>query len=197
MTVIIPILNTKGGVGKTTTAICLATAIAGVRHVEVWDADPQGSATEWTQMAASSDDPLPFNVEVINKLLLEQRVKNTTAEYVFIDTPPGDPDMIDAAARVADLVILPSAPTVMDIARLVRTAASMPPQVPCVALLTRANKQTRSYREVVEYLHSQDNLTAFSASIASRQAIHNSFGYRPPIFYEYAFVADELLEAIS
>lgn len=195
MTVIVPILNTKGGVGKTTTAICLATVLAGVHTVEVWDADPQGSATEWAQLAANNDDPLPFNVEVINKVLLAHLARTTTADYVFIDTPPGDPDMIDAAAAVADLVILPSAPTVMDIARLVRTAASMPPQVPCVALLTRANKQTRTYREVVEYVHSQNNLAAFNNSIASRQAIHNSYGYRPPMFHEYSFVADELLEA--
>jgi len=197
MTVIVPILNTKGGVGKTTTAICLATALAGTHTVEVWDADPQGSATEWAQMAASIDDPLPFNVEVINKILLQRLVQSTTADYVFIDTPPGDPDMIDAAAGVADLVILPSAPTLMDVARLIRTAESMPPQVPRAALLTRANKQTTSYREVVEYLQGQDSLAAFSHSIATRQAIHNSYGYRPPVFYEYSFVADELVEATS
>src|SRR5699024_12287780 len=80
MTVIVPILNTKGGVGKTTTAICLATALAGTHTVEVWDADPQGSATEWAQMAASIDDPLPFNIEVINKILLQRLVQSRSEE---------------------------------------------------------------------------------------------------------------------
>src|SRR5699024_10719067 len=105
--------------------------------------------------------------------------------------------MIDAAAGVADLVILPSAPTLMDVARLIRTAESMPPHVPRAALLTRAHKQTTSYREVVEYLQGQDSLAAFSHSIATRQALHTSCGYLTPVLYEYCFVAEELVEATS
>ena len=47
---IVALLNQKGGVGKTT----LATHIAGElamrgQHVVLLDADPQGSALDWTQ----------------------------------------------------------------------------------------------------------------------------------------------------
>ena len=43
-------VNTKGGVGKTTTAVYLATALSCQDRVVLLDADPQGSATSWATM---------------------------------------------------------------------------------------------------------------------------------------------------
>ena len=51
MTKTIAIVNSKGGTAKTTSTICIATALAGMREVVVWDADPQGSATDWADLA--------------------------------------------------------------------------------------------------------------------------------------------------
>lgn len=163
----------------------------------MWDADPQASATEWAESAADVGESLPFEVEVINRVLLKRMTRAATADYVLIDTPPGDPAMIDAAVAIADLVILPSAPAVMDLTRMLHTAASIPAHIPRAGLITKANKQTIAYREAVDFLQEQDDVAVFSQSIGNRQAIQNAYGYRPGVFYEYSAVTDEILEATA
>ena len=62
----ISIVNTKGGVGKTTTAVYLATALAAQYRVILLDADPQGSATSWATDAFEAGDQLDFEVRPAN-----------------------------------------------------------------------------------------------------------------------------------
>lgn len=163
----------------------------------MWDADPQGSAKDWADLADETDASLPFNVEVMNLRRLGKQRQKTTADYVLIDAPPGDTKMIDAAIAVADLVILPTGSTAMDLARTLETAANIPVDKLRVALITRTNKQTRSYRDAMELLQSDDDLAVFSTGITNLEAIHHSYGTRPRIFHEYSTVTDEILEILK
>ncbi len=74
---IISISNQKGGVGKTTTTINLATSLAAVKkNVLIVDADPQGNAS--TGLGLSYDERKPSIYEMIHeKKLLTEGIKKT------------------------------------------------------------------------------------------------------------------------
>jgi len=197
MPIVLSIVNVKGGVGKTTSAMYLARAFSGTRAVEVWDADPQGSATSWAEQAAELGDELPFTVDIVNRVALDRKLRQATADIVLIDTPPGDPAMIDSAVMRADLVIIPTSPAVDDFQRMLVTAENIPDQVPKVALINRANKRSVIYREAVEFLENQEDVAMFETSVGNRLSFQESFGTNPGVSFEYSFIADEILEAIS
>ncbi len=74
---IISISNQKGGVGKTTTTINLATSLAAVKkNILIVDADPQGNAS--TGLGISYDNRKPSIYEMIHeKTLLTEGIKDT------------------------------------------------------------------------------------------------------------------------
>ena len=74
---IISISNQKGGVGKTTTTINLATSLAAVKkNVLIVDADPQGNAS--TGLGLTYNDRKPSIYEMIHeKKLLKEGIKET------------------------------------------------------------------------------------------------------------------------
>ena len=111
-------VHTKGGVGKTTSAIMVAAAAA--RHgrtVEVFDADPQGSASRWAEIAEERGDTLPFPVRYLTADKLRQLPADESTLQI-VDTPPGEAASIQAAIDTADLVVVPSGASPMDIDRV-------------------------------------------------------------------------------
>lgn len=97
-------VNLKGGVGKTTSAIGTAEALTRLgRTVTVRDADPSGAATLWAHKAESAGRPLPFPVEVVNRFTVAAPAEE---EWVLIDTPPLQTDLVEAAVDAADRWIL-------------------------------------------------------------------------------------------
>jgi chromosome partitioning protein len=118
---VIAIISQKGGVGKSTLAVHLATeATAQGQRVLLLDLDPQGSAMEW----ASRRGDLPPDVSGANPASVAKEIERARGEgydLVVVDTAPHADHAALQAARVADLVAIPCRPSTFDIAAISAT----------------------------------------------------------------------------
>jgi chromosome partitioning protein len=112
---VISILNQKGGVGKTTMAVHLATAFArATKKVLLLDADPQGSALDW---AAARHGEKLFPVVGLPKPSIHKELPALAADYelVVIDGPPRVYEVARSAIMSSDLVLVPVQPSPYDV----------------------------------------------------------------------------------
>jgi chromosome partitioning protein len=111
------VTNLKGGTGKTTTAVHVAAGLGRRGRTLLIDADPQGSATE-SALLMGQDCPFTLLTDSGDDLHRRLAEVGNGYEHIVIDTPPGHDAVVRSAILSATDVLVPLAPSLMDINRL-------------------------------------------------------------------------------
>ncbi len=111
---IISFVNQKGGVGKTTTAINLASSLARKNNRPVLiDADPQGSASTWHGIEGNKAFEIVHHPGALTRTDIE--TMEVAYDFVIIDAPPVLDDRIEAILSASHLVVMPVTPSSLDL----------------------------------------------------------------------------------
>lgn len=118
----IALISQKGGGGKTTIAVHLATALQGLGHETlVIDLDPQASASEWKD-ARVAERPYVMAVPPSRLLKALETARQGGATVAVLDTAPHSEGTALEAARASDLILVPCQPSIMDLRAMRKTA---------------------------------------------------------------------------
>lgn len=176
---VISVLNQKGGVGKTTLAVHIATGFARLKNrVLLIDADPQGSALDW---AAAREGEALFPVAGMPKNSIHKELPPLAKGYetVIIDGPPRVYDVAKSAIMASDLVLIPVQPSpydvwsVKEIVDLLHEAAVYKPFIKSLFVINRKITNTAIGRDVIQAL-SEYPVPVLNTTVCQRVAFAES-----------------------
>lgn len=148
MALVITVASMKGGVGKTTIAINLATCLHRAGHKTlIVDADTQGSARSWAVVAANKghDGPPVASLDA-SALMRDLEALAAGFAVVVIDGPPRLDRGARAAMLAADIVVMPVTPGAQDVWALQQTievleeARASRPELKGVVVMNRKDR---------------------------------------------------------
>jgi len=162
------VASRKGGSGKTTLAVHLATiADSPAQPALLIDADPQGSASFWYDRRVSTT-PLLSAVAAggVSQVLKDARSSNIAT--AIIDSPPHDAPGIGVLMRLADIAVIPTRPGPLDLAAVASTVEiARATKTPFIVLLN-ATPPPREGGEPSVVMEARQVLDSLGAPVLTR-----------------------------
>ena len=183
---VISFANPKGGAGKTTAALLLASELASRgAAVTVIDADPERWLTQWHRLPGCPDN-LTVESDVSEDSIVDAiEAAERRSQFVMVDLEGTASLMVANAVGMSDLVVIPTQGGAMDargaakMIRLIRNQARLARRViPHGVLMTRTSAAvtSRAMRNVREELDSA-GIAVFVTPIVERAAFRDMFDY--------------------
>lgn len=182
--VILALAGQKGGAGKSTVAISVvAELVARKRKVLLVDADPQGTARTWGDVASEAGHPLPTIVAMGATLHRPEQLPRVASSYdhVVIDCPPRHGEIQRSALMAADTVLLPCGPSAADAwalttsVELITEARALRPELAAFIVITRKQTHTALSKGAREVLV-QTGLPVLDTELGYRVAFAEAIG---------------------
>lgn len=181
---VITFANTKGGAGKTTAVLLLATELAqqGYR-VTILDADPQQWITRWYKL--SPPNSLIGVIPYVNTSTIERNIADSreTTDYFIIDLPGARTSLLATAIGLSDHVLIPiqgcamdaqGGANVLELLQYLERRAGI--QVAHSVVLTRVNPMvTTRALLAVKGLLAQRQVNVLNTPIVERAAFRDVF----------------------
>ncbi len=164
---VIAVIGAKGGVGKTSTTLGLAVhaQLDGLDPLVV-DGDSQRSSSVW--LSDHPEDEIRWAVLKSRRPRAELEALVDGEQLVVIDTPPGleGNAVMLAAAAVADLCVLPVAPSALDATTLAATIDAVTAVCDRVAVVVvRTDSRWRLHKDLVAALEEDPDVVLLESSV--------------------------------
>lgn len=153
----IAVIAEKGGAGKTTLALALAVAATrDGKKTAVLDTDPQVTATKWTDRR-SDEFPWVVPTHAARLRVAVEQSKAQGIEFLVIDTPPHAGTDAAEAARLADVVMIPTEPHLFSLETLpkVRDLLKLAGNPPAFVVINKAGTQGREGEQAATHVAEQ------------------------------------------
>ena len=183
---VISFASSKGGAGKTTSAIVLGTELAEGADVILIDADPAKRLTRWSEIA-----PVPAQLRVVasrGERAIQDEIAEAAREasFVLIDLEGSASRLTSFAIAESDLVIVPTGDEQQDADEAIDTLAQVRMEgrarrreIPAAILFVRTNVAVKSKLEKHINAELRRATRAFETELHRRTAfssLHNAGG---------------------
>ncbi|MBG6243350.1 MAG: ParA family protein [Candidatus Symbiopectobacterium sp. Dall1.0] len=184
------VVNTKGGVGKTTTAVHLATMLSRNGKALLIDGDPQASAASWAAWRRDNQTytPSPTTTCLTGKAILnEGKALSLNFDHTVVDVGGRDASGLRSALLLANRAIIPigasnlDAAAMADMLEILELAKDYNPNLDVRVLLTRVDPRTKDTKEMLDFLTEQ-NITVLKSYVCERVAFRRAIGEGATVF---------------
>ena len=175
---VIAVVGNKGGAGKTTLSINIASGMHCRFSTVLLDADPQRSSIQWREIAERDD--LVEVVDAVDDVVETVRQYRDRYDCVMIDCPPSvQSEQTRQALTCSDIAVIPVLPSPLDLWATVHVeqeiewARSINPRIKALVVVNQLESRTLLSKLIREAL-AEIELPVAKTAITRRMAFRNA-----------------------